>query len=403
MVKKASMLKLVAVTAIVIMVAVLTPGCSEKSLPEIPYINQYEKDKPASTVEIRNIWDDVHQVAAGQMTTFVFTVKNKSDAKDNVTVEFKDIPQGMYPSFFKNSTFELEVDKEIGFLVVVNVTGYADEGSHDLTLEAHLVGSPDERADATVTIEVIKNKFSTAKYGKNVQVEYIGYLDDGRIFDTSVSDVGLNTNIPKGSGYSRSTFQPLPFVVGKGSVVKGFDTAMDDLELGMSKTVLIPPELGYGEMVNITIPLTHKIPIYETVPWDEFSKRFNDAPALHKTVIDPVWGWSINVVEIVGQNVTFMRIAEINNTINPYGWDSVITGVDYSDGNITVQHKPWVCGGTTCEAGDLKVERFPANIVDAPADWNGATSVKITFNQSTNKLGNENLHFEIKLVEMTSA
>ena len=68
------------------------------------------------------------------------------------------------------------------------------------------------------------------KEGQQVFVHYTGYLEDGNIFDSSVE---------RG--------QPLPFPLGKGRVIKGWDEGVALLKKGGKARLIIPPELGYGE------------------------------------------------------------------------------------------------------------------------------------------------------------
>ncbi|WP_407528497.1 FKBP-type peptidyl-prolyl cis-trans isomerase [Methylobacterium oryzisoli] len=71
------------------------------------------------------------------------------------------------------------------------------------------------------------------KAGQTVNVHYTGWLDDkgkkGKKFDSSV-DRG----------------QPLGFAVGTGQVIKGWDEGLSTMKVGGKRTLLIPPDLGYG-------------------------------------------------------------------------------------------------------------------------------------------------------------
>ncbi|PCH96188.1 MAG: peptidylprolyl isomerase [Bacteroidetes bacterium] len=66
--------------------------------------------------------------------------------------------------------------------------------------------------------------------GQQVFVHYTGYLEDGKIFDSSVE---------RG--------QPLPFPLGKGRVIKGWDEGVALLKKGGKARLIIPPDLAYGE------------------------------------------------------------------------------------------------------------------------------------------------------------
>lgn len=67
-----------------------------------------------------------------------------------------------------------------------------------------------------------------AKQGDTVNVHYTGKLGDGTVFDTSRSR------------------HPLQFTIGKGQVIAGFEQAVDGMNTGESKTVIIPMDNAYG-------------------------------------------------------------------------------------------------------------------------------------------------------------
>ena len=68
--------------------------------------------------------------------------------------------------------------------------------------------------------------------GKKVKTHYRGTLDDGTQFDSS---------------YDRG--EPLEFTCGAGQMIKGFDAAVVDMQVGEKKTVHIPAADAYGEQV----------------------------------------------------------------------------------------------------------------------------------------------------------
>ncbi len=69
---------------------------------------------------------------------------------------------------------------------------------------------------------------ASPKFGNDVTVHYTGSLLDGTVFDSS---------------YKRN--QPATFKIGQ--VIEGWNKALVEMKKGEKRTLIIPPELGYGE------------------------------------------------------------------------------------------------------------------------------------------------------------
>ncbi|MDX1379209.1 MAG: FKBP-type peptidyl-prolyl cis-trans isomerase [Anaerolineales bacterium] len=79
-------------------------------------------------------------------------------------------------------------------------------------------------------IEVEAGSGAQAEAGKTVDVHYTGQLQDGTVFDSSVSR-GV----------------PISFKLGIGQVIKGWDEGIALMKVGGKAQLVIPPELAYGE------------------------------------------------------------------------------------------------------------------------------------------------------------
>ena len=110
-----------------------------------------------------------------------------------------------------------------------------------LILGSVIFGSGCTGAGNGNTSGTVENR--VVKAGATIQVDYIGKLENGTVFDTSREDVAKQAGIY----VSGRTYAPLPFVVGSGQMIKGFDNGVIGMKVGEEKTIKIPPEEAYGE------------------------------------------------------------------------------------------------------------------------------------------------------------
>lgn len=65
--------------------------------------------------------------------------------------------------------------------------------------------------------------------GNTVTVHYVGTLENGKEFDSS-----------------RKRGEPFTFIIGNGSVIKGWDEGMIGMKVGEKALLTITPDYGYG-------------------------------------------------------------------------------------------------------------------------------------------------------------
>lgn len=84
---------------------------------------------------------------------------------------------------------------------------------------------------------LIKGSGPAVEAGQTVTVKYTGWLWDGTEFDSS---------------WSKDT--TFPFQVGAGQVIPGWDTGVAGQTVGSQVLLVVPPDQGYGDQDNGTIP-----------------------------------------------------------------------------------------------------------------------------------------------------
>ena len=105
-----------------------------------------------------------------------------------------------------------------------------------------------------------------------IKVHYIGMLEDGTKFDSS---------------YDRG--EPFSFQIGLRQVIKGWEKGIMGMKVGGKRTLIIPPELGYGERgagelipPNSTLVFDIEIidiqpPLYNLITTDEIQNLLKDS------------------------------------------------------------------------------------------------------------------------------
>lgn len=117
-----------------------------------------------------------------------------------------------------------------------------------------------------------------ATSGDTVKVNYTGRLDDGTVFDASSDD------------------RPLLFIIGKQEVIPGFETAVDGMFQGESKTVTVSADQAYGEYDKRWV---------ETVERSLFPEDFELTPGrMVEVTRESGDAFQIKIVSCDEQNVT---------------------------------------------------------------------------------------------------
>jgi peptidylprolyl isomerase len=107
-----------------------------------------------------------------------------------------------------------------------------------------------------------------ARQGDTVRIHYTGTLDDGTKFDSSVDR------------------EPFEFTLGEKSVIPGFESGVEGMQVGDQKSIHIPADDAYGQRSDALI---------EKVPLENFPDDLNLEVGMHLQAQSPN-GEHFNVV-----------------------------------------------------------------------------------------------------------
>lgn len=119
----------------------------------------------------------------------------------------------------------------------------------------------DAKAKATKTASGLgvfifeKGTGEKPKAGEEVKVDYAGYFEDGRLFDTGIEDIANKFNAFDAQRKAMNQYGPIPFQYGsKTGLIPGFIEGIENLKYGDKAFIFIPSHLAYGERGSGPIP-----------------------------------------------------------------------------------------------------------------------------------------------------
>lgn len=199
--------------------------------------------------------------------------------------------------------------------------------------------------------------------GDTVKVDYVGKLQDGTVFDTSILEEAKNAGI-----YNEGRiYEPIKLKIGDGSTIEGFENGILGMKEGVTKTITIPPEQAYGSKdpksiitqpkILEEIPKTDDIPRFIEIPKtfqatvSSFFNLFGKQPTVGM-VVDLV-DWPGQVVQVTGTDVVIERKPEVGKSItNEF---TTLTITEIKDSSIMLRYDPKVGDLIPTEYGKLMV------------------------------------------------
>ncbi len=109
-------------------------------------------------------------------------------------------------------------------LIVIGILGIIYYEKSEKNMSSHTINKDG------ITIEILTpGNGNETKNGDIVSVHYVGTLEDGKKFDSSI-DRG----------------KPFTFTLGAGQVIKGWEIGVLGMKVGEKRKLTIPSELAYG-------------------------------------------------------------------------------------------------------------------------------------------------------------
>lgn len=128
-----------------------------------------------------------------------------------------------------------ESQTQTAAVVVVN----DGDGQNQDELARALVAAYDgmDTLQKVVVDDVVLGGGAEAVSGKTVRVHYVGRLENGQEFDNS-----------------EKRSEPFEFTIGAGEVISGWEEGLVGMKEGGERTLVIPPQFGYGNHAVGPIP-----------------------------------------------------------------------------------------------------------------------------------------------------
>lgn len=197
-----------------------------------------------------------------------------------------------------------------------------------------------------------KKDVPTVEEGDTVTVNYIGWLNDDRIydekriFDTTSEEPPGKTIVT----YSdRERGEPFTFKAG-GNVIEGWNEEIIGMEKGETKLFTVPTEKAYpshSQDLIFDVNKIETIPVYEEMDVQEFQRTYFKNPKPNLQVRDRFWNWNQTVISIEGSIVTLQNQPEFGKEYRAYkqdgpGWTSKVVSIDSTanggEGEIKIEH-----------------------------------------------------------------
>ena len=126
----------------------------------------------------------------------------------------------------------LTIMSALAIIVIAGVSGFVST-----TVSAQTAGKPTGKSMTTASgLEIIDSVVGTGASPKPGQICVMHYT--GWLWTNGAKGAKFDSSLDRGA--------PFSFALGRGQVIKGWDEGVAGMKVGGKRTLIIPPQLGYG-------------------------------------------------------------------------------------------------------------------------------------------------------------
>lgn len=218
-------------------------------------------------------------------------------------------------------------------------------------------------ASIRLPLTILPADGALASRGAQVQVDYVGRLTDGTVFDTSVEEVSRGP-FPKAPAFrARLTgFDPIAFALDpdRATVIPGMIDGVTGLREGETRTLVITPEDGYGPpLLHVNVSRTTTVErrleqprAIDPLPIDQLptglevrGRSVGEIVSLTQEVEGQTFTSRFEILAIDAQTVTLSWFAEVGEVATLYApWPDMSHAVEVTEDVIVYETTPTVTG-----------------------------------------------------------
>ncbi|WP_177764353.1 peptidylprolyl isomerase [Flavobacterium sp. I3-2] len=173
----------------------------------------------------------VNSIAQDDVIKKVTIIRNGEDAK-----KF-DAPKAFKDGIEKSKNAQEEALKATEGITQENAVRFADAKAKATKTNSGL---------AVYVFE--KGNGGKPQVGDNILIDYAGYFENGRLFDTGIEEIATKYNMFDQRRKDANQYAPIPFQFGnKTGLIPGFIEGFENMNYGDRALIFIPSHLAYGE------------------------------------------------------------------------------------------------------------------------------------------------------------